>query len=77
MNPEGCGLGLSISKNLAVALGGDLTVSSEVGKGSVFTLTLPKNHEVIDELRGFYALERRDSPMLIRKDESLLPKISI
>jgi signal transduction histidine kinase len=28
MNPEGCGLGLTISKNLANALGGDITFES-------------------------------------------------
>jgi CheY-like chemotaxis protein/HPt (histidine-containing phosphotransfer) domain-containing protein len=35
----GTGLGLVISRKLARALGGDVTVSSEIGKGSLFTLT--------------------------------------
>jgi PAS domain S-box-containing protein len=38
---EGVGLGLWISRDLARAMGGDLTVESELGQGSVFTLTLP------------------------------------
>ncbi len=38
---RGVGLGLSISRELARAMGGDLTVKSEVGKGSVFTIELP------------------------------------
>jgi signal transduction histidine kinase len=37
----GAGLGLAISKLLAQALGGRLTVRSEAGSGSIFTLWLP------------------------------------
>jgi signal transduction histidine kinase len=38
---EGVGLGLTISRDLARAMGGELFVESEPGKGSVFTLELP------------------------------------
>ena len=37
----GTGLGLSIVKHLVEAMGGQVTVESEVGKGSSFALTLP------------------------------------
>jgi signal transduction histidine kinase len=38
---EGYGLGLAVAKRMAALMGGDLSVSSELGKGSTFTLTLP------------------------------------
>jgi signal transduction histidine kinase len=43
---EGIGLGLSISRELARGMGGDLTVESQLGKGSVFTVKVRRPHPV-------------------------------
>lgn len=38
---KGTGLGLSIARQLAKDLGGDISVRSQVGKGTAFTVTIP------------------------------------
>jgi signal transduction histidine kinase len=51
----GAGLGLAVSRNLARALGGDVTVASEEHRGSCFKLWLPLDPAGMDEpppLRG-------------------------
>jgi signal transduction histidine kinase len=47
----GTGLGLSVSRRLALMLGGDVTVSSTVGEGSRFTLILPLDAKANQEVQ--------------------------
>lgn len=60
---QGTGLGMAITKNIVEMMNGTVTVESEIGKGSTFTVNLSlklqdveKNAEQIKELEGLRAL---------------------
>ena len=60
---QGTGLGMAITRNIVDMMGGTVTVDSEVGKGTTFTVSLqfktsscPVRQETIPELQGLRAL---------------------
>ena len=55
----GSGLGLTISRRIVEAHGGQLTVQSELGRGSTFTFTIPLNRDEPAEWRAAQAGQER------------------
>lgn len=84
---EGTGLGLTITKRITELLGGSITVSSKVGEGSVFSVTIPTKlaeEEMEDNAEGDYlgidfskfnglnVLVAEDNPINMRLAEIIL-----
>ncbi len=62
--PIGSGIGLTLSKQLTDILGGNISVESEPGKGSVFIVELPINRNE-KELFPYWLPEQPGTPSLI------------
>jgi signal transduction histidine kinase/CheY-like chemotaxis protein len=67
---KGTGLGLPLSRKLAILLGGDVTVESLLGEGSKFTLRLPlRYHDSVEE--------RVTAPVDWTPDTSRIPILAV
>ncbi len=75
---EGTGLGLNIAKQLVELMGGSIEVSSVVGEGSVFTVTIPQKIVGGEALGDFYkGLAARLRPCEVYQEKFQAPDAKI
>lgn len=81
---QGTGLGMAITKNIVDMMGGTVTVNSEEGKGSEFTVSLtfklsgdPVTYEKIEQLQGLRALVADDDTDTCLNISNMLTEIGM
>ena len=73
-NVDGVGLGLPITKGVVKLLGGEINVTSEIGQGSTFSVTLPlstTDEPVESENRILLNLEHLPANILVIDDDTM------
>jgi signal transduction histidine kinase/CheY-like chemotaxis protein len=65
---EGVGLGLSISKNLIELMDGSISVETQLGLGSTFTILLPFKEAIIDEIKPDLSSKQPVLSVLVAED---------
>lgn len=68
---QGTGLGMAITKNLVDVMGGDISVKSELGKGSTFTVELDFQTQNIDDKKDFWKKHGIGRILLVDDEEDI------
>lgn len=80
MSIEGTGLGLTIAKSLAEIMGGDIEVTSELGRGTEFTAVIPLSIPTLTELeeeQDIFIYDFKDRRILVVDDDNLSREILV